>query len=270
MKYSYVRARHRGCNMKKIRKMDKGINKDKSFTKFLIFQLILLFVLLLVGNKIKIANKPLLNYISDKMDSFISKYVDIDTVNVDTIYKSIKGEMGIINFKNKTRKKHSLTENINAMNSQNVDKHNIDYSVYRSNSEQQMQGLFIVPVNGLLSSPFGERMHPIKKIKEFHKGIDIEANKGTNIKASVRGEVDDIGNDKTFGNYIKLSHNDNISTLYAHCDKILVKKGQNVEQGDIIGKVGNTGRSSGAHLHFEIWKDGRPYDPITFIDVISR
>ncbi|MCL5071572.1 MAG: M23 family metallopeptidase, partial [Actinobacteria bacterium] len=128
-------------------------------------------------------------------------------------------------------------------------------------------GLFITPANGKLGSPFGERIHPETKAKEFHKGIDIEANNGDPIKASQSGDVLVSGVEKSYGKYIKIRHPDGYVTVYAHCSQLIAKKGQKVKKGDIIAKVGDTGSSTGPHLHFEIWKDGKPQNPLNFIKV---
>lgn len=128
---------------------------------------------------------------------------------------------------------------------------------------------FAIPVSGFLSSAYGNRTDPSKKTEKFHNGVDIGANKGTTIKAALGGEVIQAGTDPTYGNYIKIQHGDGITTVYAHCSQLLVKKGQKVKQGDVIAKVGDTGAAVGAHLHFEIWKDGKPLDPLNFIKIPS-
>jgi len=118
-----------------------------------------------------------------------------------------------------------------------------------------------------LGSAFGNRVDPIQKIVKFHYGIDIEAEKGTQIKAALAGEVLVSDTDPTYGKYIKIKHNDGITTVYAHCSSLLVKKGQKVKQGSVIAKVGDTGAAVGPHLHFEVWKDGKPLNPLNFIKV---
>lgn len=116
------------------------------------------------------------------------------------------------------------------------------------------------PVVGWISSPFGERDG------RPHEGVDIAANMGDPIKASMAGEVIYADSRGTYGLTVILDHGDGITTLYAHCSQLLVKKGQRVKQGDKIAKVGNTGRSTGPHLHMEVRSGGIPYDPMVFID----
>lgn len=125
---------------------------------------------------------------------------------------------------------------------------------------------FILPVNGMVSSPYGLRPDPFSGEEKMHKGIDIEAAKGTSIKAVLSGEVTETGNGRSFGKYIKIKK-DNITVVYAHCSQLLAKKGQKIKQGSVVAKVGNTGYSLGAHLHIEIWIDSKPVDPEEFLKI---
>lgn len=118
-----------------------------------------------------------------------------------------------------------------------------------------------------VSSYYGMRLHPVYKIWKLHKGIDIAASKNTNILASADGTVTYVGNDTDgYGLYFIIYHGkdengDKISTLYAHCNKILVKKGDTVKRGDIVGLVGKTGTATGYHIHFEVRVNNTPVDP---------
>jgi murein DD-endopeptidase MepM/ murein hydrolase activator NlpD len=124
---------------------------------------------------------------------------------------------------------------------------------------------FIIPVGGKVGSPYGYRDDPFTGARKFHRGIDIEANKGASIKAAMDGEVAAAGSEPSLGNYVKLQHKGGYATIYAHCSVLQVKAGQKVKQGSVIAKVGDTGRSIGAHLHFEIWKDGKSADPMKYV-----
>ncbi len=118
-----------------------------------------------------------------------------------------------------------------------------------------------MPTEGRLTSPFGERIHPTTFEKSFHYGIDLANNVGTNIYASATGVVLFSEENGTYGNMILISHGNGYSTVYAHLSKMLVKSGDQVKKGDLIAKMGNTGRSTGSHLHFEIRENGTPIDP---------
>lgn len=120
---------------------------------------------------------------------------------------------------------------------------------------------FIMPLEGEVTSLFGERIHPVFNTIKEHNGIDIDGNYGDKIKASMEGRVSKVGEDSTLGKYIKIE-NGIYGTLYAHCSKVIVREGQNVKQNDIIAEVGDTGLASGPHLHFEIWADGKPINPL--------
>lgn len=128
-----------------------------------------------------------------------------------------------------------------------------------------VKSAFIIPVGGKIGSPYGYRDDPFTGARKFHAGIDIEANKGASIKAAMDGEVIAAGSEATLGNYVKLQHKGGYATLYAHCSVLQVKAGQKVKQGAVIAKVGDTGRSIGAHLHFEIWKDQKTVDPMKYV-----
>lgn len=125
---------------------------------------------------------------------------------------------------------------------------------------------FILPVEGRLTSKFGYRKHPMGGGKSFHPGIDIAAPLGTPVRAACGGKVIFAGWLKLGGGTIFLRHSDGFETRYLHLSKIEVKRGQRVTQGQIIGKVGSTGRSTGPHLHFEIRKRGIPLGPLKFLD----
>jgi murein DD-endopeptidase MepM/ murein hydrolase activator NlpD len=112
-----------------------------------------------------------------------------------------------------------------------------------------------------ISSPFGERPAPVKGASTFHKGIDLAAPKGTPIYASQAGTVTFSGTNGGYGLFVKIKHDGGVETRYGHCSQLLVKKGQYVEQGDLIALVGSTGYSNGNHVHFEIRINGEAVDP---------
>lgn len=126
-------------------------------------------------------------------------------------------------------------------------------------------GKYIWPVSGDITSHFGNRMHPILKKRKYHSGIDIAAVTGTPIAASDYGVVIFSGRNGGYGLMITLDHGAGISTVYAHCSSLLVKKGETVSKGQTIAKVGSTGLSTGPHLHFEVRKDGVPVNPLNYI-----
>jgi len=126
---------------------------------------------------------------------------------------------------------------------------------------------FLIPVGGIIGSFYGERVHPIKNTVIFHKGIDIEALSGTPIKAAYDGEIVEADVEETYGKYVKIKHIDGLTTLYAHCSKLLVSKGQKVKKGDIIAEVGATGAADGPHLHFEVRKNNEAVNPLDYVEL---
>ena len=124
---------------------------------------------------------------------------------------------------------------------------------------------FSYPLGGTLTSPFGERINPITQQTEQHTGIDIDINAGTDVKAAADGIISKVGTDERFGNYIIISHNEQFTTCYAHLEQATKQEGESVKQGDIIGIAGNTGNTTGPHLHFEIRKGEKRVNPIPFL-----
>lgn len=121
------------------------------------------------------------------------------------------------------------------------------------------------PVSGWLTSGFGYRVHPIRGSREFHTGLDISARPGTAVRATADGIVSFAGRSGANGNLVALEHGFGYSTYYAHNKKIDVKVGDVVKRGDIISYVGSTGSSTGPHVHYEIWKDGKNVNPKPFL-----
>lgn len=121
-----------------------------------------------------------------------------------------------------------------------------------------------------VSSPFGYRNHPIKKDRRPHKGIDLAIGRGTKVYVIGDGIVEKSYKSSSYGNVIRVNHSDGYSSVYAHLKKRNVKIGDKVKAGDLIALSGNTGWSTGPHLHFEIRKDETPLNPVAFIDGLNE
>ncbi|WP_196890212.1 M23 family metallopeptidase [Aureivirga sp. CE67] len=115
-----------------------------------------------------------------------------------------------------------------------------------------------------MASGFGMRMHPILKYRKMHNGMDFTANKGTPIYATGNGTVVKAKRSSTFGNHVIIDHGYGFKTIYAHMSKMNTKKGKKILRGDVIGYVGNTGRSAAPHLHYEVHKNGKPVNPVYY------
>ncbi len=122
---------------------------------------------------------------------------------------------------------------------------------------------FVWPVNGLITSQFG--MRTLGGRRDYHTGIDIDGNTSTSIRAAESGKVSFSGYINGYGNIIIIDHAGGYSTVYAHNSSNLVKEGQNINKGDLIGKVGATGNATGSHLHFEIRENGKPINPLSYL-----
>jgi murein DD-endopeptidase MepM/ murein hydrolase activator NlpD len=125
--------------------------------------------------------------------------------------------------------------------------------------------LFNYPVKGRLTSKVGFRVDPFTRRRAYHTGIDLANRIGTPVTASQSGKVSYVGYKGNYGKTVIISHQQGYTTLYGHLDKILVKRGQVVRQGEKIGTIGNTGRSTGPHLHFEIHQYRKILDPLKLL-----
>ncbi len=119
--------------------------------------------------------------------------------------------------------------------------------------------------SGWISSYFGRRKDPFSGKKSYHKGIDVAAKSNTDIIATASGVVTWAKKRSGYGQMIEISHGNGIVTRYGHCKKILVKEGDIVKQGQVIGKIGSTGRSTGPHVHYEVLVSGKKINPMPYV-----
>jgi len=124
----------------------------------------------------------------------------------------------------------------------------------------------IMPTKGWLTSAFArERVHPILHLARPHEGIDVSAPMGAEIEAPAAGIVTKVDWVEGYGNMLTVDHGYGLVTRYAHCSKILVVRGQRVKRGQRIALVGSTGLSTGPHLHYEVWVNGKPVNPAKYV-----
>jgi len=145
--------------------------------------------------------------------------------------------------------------------------------------DPNLQGGYLLPgkestdipsVTPEISSPYGERIDPIHGAKRFHSGIDVAAEEGASILALSSGVVRQSGTRGAYGNAVEVDTGRGISMLYGHASRLSVKEGDVVEKGQVIGAVGQTGRATGPHLHFEIRKDGITTNPQTTLNGLGE
>jgi murein DD-endopeptidase MepM/ murein hydrolase activator NlpD len=118
---------------------------------------------------------------------------------------------------------------------------------------------------GFISSYFGEREDPFSGHEAYHKGVDFAGTEGAKVMAVAAGVVTWAGERTGYGNLVEINHGDGYVTRYAHNERTLVSVGQTVKRGDAVALMGSTGRSTGPHVHFEVIRNGRPVDPLSFI-----
>ncbi len=119
--------------------------------------------------------------------------------------------------------------------------------------------------HGFITSRFGRRMDPFTGQAAMHRGIDIAARRGSPVRSTANGRVTRAGRWGAYGLMVEIDHGDGLVTRYAHCSKLLVKKGQKVSRGDHIARVGSTGKATASHVHYEVLKSGLHQDPMKYV-----
>ena len=158
------------------------------------------------------------------------------------------------------RFKGKVRENINKKN--RADNHNIQIE----NIKSKGFGKILWPVKyGKITSKFGNRNHPVLKSVKFHRGVDIAVSIGTPVYSGIKGKVTFAGRKGNYGNLVEIEGNDGIKVRYAHLNSIDVVTGQKVSDGEKVAETGNTGMSTGPHLHYEIIIDENPVNPLNFV-----
>jgi murein DD-endopeptidase MepM/ murein hydrolase activator NlpD len=125
--------------------------------------------------------------------------------------------------------------------------------------------LFVYPVKGRLTSSYGWRISPISGVRSFHAAIDLAAPMKTQVKAAMSGRVASVGYNAVYGRFMILSHANGFQTMYAHLNSTAVSEGATVRQGAKIGEVGTSGQSTGPHLHFSVYRNGRAVNPLEYL-----
>jgi len=170
-----------------------------------------------------------------------------------------KKDMESISLSRTESFKGKVRENINEKN--RADNQNIQVE----NIESKGFGKILWPVKyGKITSKFGNRTHPVLKSVKFHRGVDIAVSVGTPVYSGIKGRVTFAGRKGNYGNLVEIEGNDRIKVRYAHLNSIDVVTGQKVSDGEKVAETGNTGMSTGPHLHYEIIIDENPVNPLDF------
>jgi murein DD-endopeptidase MepM/ murein hydrolase activator NlpD len=125
------------------------------------------------------------------------------------------------------------------------------------------------PIRGAVSSEFGDRVHPITGHRHLHEGLDLAAERGTPVVGAGAGVVVRAEEAGHYGNLVVVDHGDGLETRYAHLDTIAVKVGEHIGSGQPLGTVGDTGRTTGPHLHFEVRRYGQPENPLRVVGALN-
>ncbi|OPZ84295.1 MAG: Murein DD-endopeptidase MepM [Firmicutes bacterium ADurb.Bin419] len=202
------------------------------------------------------------------ISEFSDKYKQMTENYVDENMESITASRGSSSrsFINDVSELKGILQNLQELN-------NSDGSIVSelSETEAKLQTYIdtiptLWPTSGRISSYFGTRSDPFNSSAKKHEGLDIAASTGTSIKAAASGTVTFSDTNGNYGKCVIISHGNGISTLYGHASTLLVKVGQKVKKGDVIAKVGSTGRSTGPHLHFEVRVNGTQVNPLDYLD----
>ena len=125
------------------------------------------------------------------------------------------------------------------------------------------------PIKGPITSRYGKRRDPLNKKSAFHSGIDFRGKRGEEIRSTADGIVKKALKNGGYGNYVMIDHGNGYTTSFSHMQKYLVRRGDRVKRGQVIGLVGNTGRSTGPHLHYEVALDGKTINPYNFMKIAT-
>lgn len=152
-----------------------------------------------------------------------------------------------------------------AQNQETQDLAALPYPELATAERRELDAEIAVPVKGTVTSPFGYRIHPVTEKVSFHYGVDIAANTGTDIVSAFTGKVEEVGENAVYGKYLIVRFDETLTAFYGHCSEIYVKEGAKVRGGRKIAAVGNTGMSTGSHLHFELRVNQVRINPLYYI-----
>ena len=206
--------------------------------------------------------------VNDKIEEFTESFNKITDQYLEERSQKISrsGERNETEFTNDMRDLKSSLDSLSQLYSRSG-RPNADLDAAEAKIDEFMETIpTLWPVSGTITDEFGNRRDPFTRKLKFHTGLDIGADYGKSIKAAAGGKVISVDNVYGTGKTVKISHGNGITTLYGHCSKILVKEGQSVEKGEVIAKVGSSGRSTGPHLHLEVLIYGTPVDPLQYLE----
>lgn len=219
-----------------------------------------------VANQYGISLSTLINYNNIQNVRRITPGMELQVPNMDGILYTVRGGDSLSGIARRYKVDYDLVLDANNLETPVVTPNQKVFLPGASMSgwelKQALGELFIYPARGELTSRYGYRGDPFTGVRRFHNGIDIANVAGTPIRASMDGRVTDTGFHSSYGNYIVINHDRGFQTLYGHLRAFKVKRGQYVTQGQVIGQMGNTGYSTGTHVHFCVFKNNQHQDPL--------
>ena len=270
-----IYARRKQGTSKPVATVNVNSEKDKKDIKLLkkmIIQILVCVALYLIIYTIQ-NNKYVF---SEDFTNKANEILSYDT-NFFELYNNVKNS--VINLFNKDNENSKENNNVNAIGGaeENSNSQEIDVSEPQvekqelSQVEQDIKNIkntttFVKPVEGVISSKFGQRDTATGSVPKNHTGTDIAANLGTKIVSATDGEVVLSSEEGDYGKHLKIQIGE-VSIIYAHCNNLYVKQGDMVKQGQEIAEVGSTGNSTGPHLHFEIRYQERKIDPQSILEL---
>ncbi len=188
--------------------------------------------------------------------NFIVLYLNLNTLNILRENYSLKRKLAEFKKLEKEIEEFRRVKNslYLALGYDKLQKDTTMYQNYSSDLVEQIDTPFGLPTNGIIT----------QEHSKDHIGIDIATNRNSFVYATAIGKVIKVDSNESFGLHIWLAHNKNYKTLYAHLSKVMVQEGDSVKRGQVIGLSGSSGHSTGPHLHYEVWKNNEPIDPLLF------
>lgn len=261
--------------------------KDVKLLKKMIIQIAISLVIYLIIYVIQNNNYIFSEEFLKKANELLSYDINFEQMyenikqNIESNIQKIKDKQtndGAIGGANENEIEENKAEETSTENTENIEdtatdesKANEEQTQTLSQEEQDIANIkatttFIKPVEGTISSQFGQREPTTSTVPKNHTGVDIAANMGTKIVASTGGEVVLASEEGDYGKHLKIQIGE-VSIIYAHCNNLYVKQGDTISQGQEIAEVGSTGNSTGPHLHFEIRISERTVDPQKILEL---
>ena len=265
---SQRRKNNRRASYQEVSIPSSNSKKEYKLFKRMIMQVMICALIYLIFYLITTTNYVFSEDVINKTNSILNYDIEFYNIYKQGINK-IKGFVSEFNSKNggnveaneiKSEDNNEIKESENAETKNNETLVSSISQMEKDAEDVKKICDFQKPLSGKITSEFGEREVISSVMTADHKGIDIAANSGTDIQAAISGQVVEADRNSEYGKFIKIK-NEDVLTVYAHCSKLKVKKGDSIEKGDVIAEVGSTGKSTGPHLHFEIRLSDRYINP---------